>query len=30
MILWLDYFNKNLPRAKGRRVKKEHAIFDPT
>jgi signal recognition particle subunit SRP19 len=30
LILWLDYFNKNLPRAKGRRVKKEHAIFDPT
>lgn len=30
VILWLDYFNKNLPRAKGRRVKKEHAIFDPT
>ena len=29
-ILWLDYFNKNLPRAKGRRVGKEHAIFDPT
>ncbi|HEY3525549.1 MAG TPA: signal recognition particle subunit SRP19/SEC65 family protein, partial [Nitrososphaeraceae archaeon] len=30
LILWLDYFNKNLPRAKGRRVRKEDAIFDPT
>ena len=30
VILWLDYFNKNLTRAKGRKIKKEHAIFDPT
>jgi signal recognition particle subunit SRP19 len=29
LILWLDYFNKNLSRAKGRRVRKEYAIFDP-
>lgn len=30
VILWLDYFNKNLTRAKGRKIKKEQAIFDPT
>jgi signal recognition particle subunit SRP19 len=30
VILWLDYFNKNLTRAKGRKIKKEEAIFDPT
>ena len=30
MILWLDYFNKTLPRRKGRRIKSEHAVFDPT
>ncbi|MDQ3839139.1 MAG: hypothetical protein M3297_07720 [Thermoproteota archaeon] len=30
LVFWLDYFNKNLPRAKGRRVRKEYAIFDPT
>jgi signal recognition particle subunit SRP19 len=29
-IIWLDYFNKNLSRRKGRRIQKEHAIFDPT
>lgn len=29
-IIWLDYFNKNLSRRKGRRIRKEHAIFDPT
>jgi signal recognition particle subunit SRP19 len=29
VILWLDYFNKNLTRAKGRKIKKEQAIFDP-
>ena len=30
VILWLDYFNKNLSRTKGRKLKKEQAIFDPT
>lgn len=30
VILWLDYFNKNLTRTKGRKIKKEQAIFDPT
>ena len=29
IIIWLDYFNKNLTRKKGRRVKKEHAVYDP-
>lgn len=29
-IIWLDYFNKNLSRRKGRRVKKEFSIYDPT
>ncbi|HEX2407491.1 MAG TPA: signal recognition particle subunit SRP19/SEC65 family protein [Nitrososphaeraceae archaeon] len=29
-IIWLDYFNKNLSRKKGRRVKRENAIYDPT
>ncbi len=30
VILWLDYFNRNLSRSKGRRVKRDKAIFDPT
>ncbi|HKU49158.1 MAG TPA: signal recognition particle subunit SRP19/SEC65 family protein [Nitrososphaera sp.] len=30
IILWLDYFNKNLKRRQGRKVKKDHSIFDPT
>jgi signal recognition particle subunit SRP19 len=30
VILWLDYFNKNLSKTKGRKIKKEQAIFDPT
>lgn len=29
-IIWLDYFNKNLSRKKGRRIKRENAIYDPT
>src|ERR687889_1781488 len=28
-IIWLDYFNKNLSRKKGRRIKRENAVFDP-
>lgn len=30
IILWLDYFNKTLPRSKGRRIKSDLAVFDPT
>lgn len=29
IIIWLDYFNKNLSRRKGRRIKRDNAIFDP-
>ncbi|MFQ5940132.1 MAG: signal recognition particle subunit SRP19/SEC65 family protein [Nitrososphaerales archaeon] len=28
-IIWLDYFNKNLSRRKGRKVNKDRAVFDP-
>ena len=30
IVLWLDYFNKNLKRRQGRRVNRDQAIFDPT
>lgn len=30
IVLWLDYFNKTLPRRKGRRIRSERAVFDPT
>jgi signal recognition particle subunit SRP19 len=30
VILWLDYFNKNLKRRQGRKVNRDRAIFDPT
>jgi signal recognition particle subunit SRP19 len=30
IILWLDYFNKNLKRRQGRKVNRDHAVFDPT
>lgn len=30
VILWLDYFNKNLKVRQGRKVKRDHAVFDPT
>lgn len=30
VILWVDYFNKNLKRRQGRKVKREQAVFDPT
>jgi signal recognition particle subunit SRP19 len=30
VILWLDYFNRNLSRSKGRRVKRDKSVFDPT
>lgn len=28
-VIWLDYFNKNLTRKKGRKVNKDKAVFDP-
>ena len=30
IVIWLDYFNKNLTRAKGRRLPREKCIFEPT
>ncbi len=30
IILWLDYFNRHLSKRKGRKVKRVHAVFDPT
>lgn len=30
VILWVDYFNKNLKRRQGRKVKRDRAVFDPT
>jgi signal recognition particle subunit SRP19 len=30
IIIWLDYINKNLSKKKGRRVRRENAVFDPT
>lgn len=29
-IIWLDYFNKNLSRKKGRKVGKNVSVYDPT
>ena len=29
-ILWIDYFNKNLKRRQGRKVRRDDAVFDPT
>jgi signal recognition particle subunit SRP19 len=29
-IIWLDYFNRNLSRHKGRKLKRESSVFDPT
>lgn len=29
-IIWLDYINKNLSRKKGRRIKRENAVYDPS
>jgi signal recognition particle subunit SRP19 len=29
-IIWLDYFNKNLSRKKGRKVGKNISVYDPT
>ena len=30
IIIWLDYLNKNLSKRKGRRIRREDAVFDPT
>ena len=30
VVIWLDYFNKTLPRKKGRKLPKEKCIFDPS
>jgi len=30
VVIWLDYFNKTLSRAKGRRLGKKKCIFDPS
>jgi signal recognition particle subunit SRP19 len=29
VIIWVDYYNKNLSRGKGRRVSKSMAMYDP-
>jgi signal recognition particle subunit SRP19 len=29
VIIWLDYYNKNLSRNKGRKIPKSLAIYDP-
>ena len=30
VVIWLDYFNKTLPRDKGRKLPKEKCVFDPS
>ncbi len=30
VVIWLDYFNKNLKKSKGRRVGLEKCVFDPS
>jgi signal recognition particle subunit SRP19 len=30
VVLWIDYFNKNLKRRQGRRVSRDQGVFDPT
>ena len=30
VVIWLDYFNKTLPKKMGRRVSKEKSVFDPS
>ena len=30
VVIWLDYFNKTLPRNKGSRLEKNNCIFDPS
>ena len=29
VIIWVDYYNKNLSRGKGRRISKPLAVYDP-
>ena len=30
VVVWLDYFNRNLKRRQGRKVHRDKAVFDPT
>ena len=30
VVIWLDYFNKNLKKSKGRRLSLEKCVFDPS
>ncbi|MHA7647672.1 signal recognition particle subunit SRP19/SEC65 family protein [Nitrosopumilus sp. S4] len=30
VVVWLDYFNKNLKKSKGRRMGLEKCVFDPS
>lgn len=30
VVIWLDYFNKNLKKSKGRKVGLEKCVFDPS
>ena len=30
VVIWLDYFNKNLKKSKGRRARLEKCVFDPS
>jgi len=30
IVVWLDYFNKNIPKKMGRRVSREKSVFDPS
>ncbi|MGY5150825.1 MAG: signal recognition particle subunit SRP19/SEC65 family protein [Candidatus Nitrosopumilus sp. bin_6a] len=30
VVIWLDYFNKNLKKSKGRRLGLERCVFDPS
>lgn len=30
IVVWLDYFNKTLPRSSGRRLKREACVYDPS
>ena len=30
VVVWLDYFNKTLPRNKGRKLSKEKCVFAPS
>ena len=30
VVIWLDYFNKTLPRNKGRKLSRDKCVFDPS